>query len=122
MPLIKDGAQSVEELRQRAHDLGLVMDDLAVAKGDLLSDTLDDLSFTAKGLGRIFGSEMHAPMINISKVITDVLARISTWSSFRTPSDKALAILFRRGCLKERILTPLFISSPNSSLTKRVTS
>lgn len=79
MPLIKDGAQSVEELRQRAHDLGLVMDDLAVAKGDLLSDTLDDLSFTAKGLGRIFGSEMHAPLINIGRAITDVLANLSVW-------------------------------------------
>lgn len=81
MPLIKDGAQSVEELRQRAHDLGLVMDDLAVAKGDLLSDTLDDLSFTAKGLGRIFGSEMHAPMINIANAITEVISGISTWLS-----------------------------------------
>ena len=79
MPLIRDGAESVEELRQRAHELGLVMDDLAIAKGDLLSDTLDDLSFTAKGLGRIFGSEMHAPLINISKAITDVIARFSTW-------------------------------------------
>ncbi len=79
MPLIKDGVQSVEELRQRAHELGLVMDDLAVAKGDLLSDTLDDLSFTAKGLGRIFGSEMHAPMINISRAVTDVIAGISEW-------------------------------------------
>ena len=79
MPLIKDGAQSVEELRQRAHELGLVMDDLAIAKGKMLSDTLDDMAFTAKGLGRIFGSEMHAPMINISKAITDVIARFSTW-------------------------------------------
>lgn len=79
MPLIRDGAQSVEELRQRAHELGLVMDDLAIAKGDLLSDTLDDLSFTVKGLGRIFGSEMHAPMINIANAITDVISGISTW-------------------------------------------
>ena len=79
MPLIRDGAESVEELRQRAHELGLVMDDLAIAKGDLLSDTLDDLSFTAKGLGRIFGSEMHAPLINIGRAITDILARFSTW-------------------------------------------
>ncbi|WP_461367764.1 phage tail tape measure protein, partial [Candidatus Darwinibacter acetoxidans] len=79
MPLIRDGAESVEELRQRAHELGLVMDDLAIAKGDLLSDTLDDLSFTAKGLGRIFGSELHAPMINISRAITDVISRFSTW-------------------------------------------
>jgi hypothetical protein len=79
MPLIKDGVQSVEELRERAHELGLVMDDLAIAKGDLLADTLDDLSFTAKGLGRIFGSEMHAPMINIANAITDVISGISTW-------------------------------------------
>ena len=59
--------------------IGLVMDDLAIAKGDLLSDTLDDLSFTAKGLARIFGSEMHAPMINIANAITDVISGISTW-------------------------------------------
>ena len=79
MPLIRSGVESVEELRERAQELGLVMDDLAIAKGKLLSDTLDDMAFTAKGLGRIFGSEMHAPMINISRAITDLLAGLSEW-------------------------------------------
>lgn len=79
MPMIRDGASSVEELRDRAYDLGLVMDDVAVAKGALFNDTMDDMSFTAKGLGRIFGTEIQAPLINIARYITDVMAGFGEW-------------------------------------------
>ena len=42
-PILNSGAQSIEELRQRAHELGLVMSDEAVNASVEFSDTLDDL-------------------------------------------------------------------------------
>ena len=42
-PILNAGAQSVEELRQRAHELGLVLSDEAIDASVEFSDTLDDL-------------------------------------------------------------------------------
>jgi hypothetical protein len=49
MPMLNNGAEGIEELRARAHDLGLVMSDDAVAAGVTLGDTIDDVkqSFSA---------------------------------------------------------------------------
>lgn len=42
-PLLNQGADAAEELRQRAHDLGLVMDEDAIQAGVKLGDTMDDV-------------------------------------------------------------------------------
>ena len=42
-PILNSGAQSIEQLRQRAHELGLVLNDEAVNASVEFSDTLDDL-------------------------------------------------------------------------------
>lgn len=49
MPMLNNGAEGIEELRQRAHDLGLVISDEAVTAGVVLGDTIDDVkaSFSA---------------------------------------------------------------------------
>lgn len=49
MPLLNGSADSVEELRKQAHDLGIVLSDDAVDASALFTDTLDNLqrSFTA---------------------------------------------------------------------------
>lgn len=43
MPMLNNGAEGIEELRQRAHDLGLVISDEAVTAGVVLGDTIDDV-------------------------------------------------------------------------------
>ena len=42
-PLLNSGADSVDELRARAHELGIVLSDEAVDAGVLLTDTIDDV-------------------------------------------------------------------------------
>lgn len=42
-PLLNQGAGAVDDLRQRAHDLGLVIDQEAVTAGVVLGDTMDDV-------------------------------------------------------------------------------
>lgn len=42
-PILNSGAKSIEELRQRAHELGLVLSDEAIDASVEFNDTLDDL-------------------------------------------------------------------------------
>lgn len=50
MPLLNDTSASMDALRSKAHDLGLVMSDDAVDSGVLFQDTMDDLK---KSLGTV---------------------------------------------------------------------
>lgn len=43
MPMLNNGSAGMEELTQRAHDLGLVVSDEAVTAGVVLGDTMDDI-------------------------------------------------------------------------------
>jgi len=50
MPMLNQGSGAMQELTQRAHDLGLVMSDDAVNAGVVLGDTMDDVK---KSLGMV---------------------------------------------------------------------
>ena len=45
-PILNSGADGIEELRTRCHDLGLIMSDEAVNAGVKLGDTIDDVKST----------------------------------------------------------------------------
>ncbi len=57
-PLLNQTAESTEALRQRAHDLGMVMTDEAVDGSVVLGDTLDDLKGAAAGLMNGLGASL----------------------------------------------------------------
>ena len=77
-PLLNGGAQSMEELRQRAHELGLVMSDETVAAGDKLGDTLDDI----KGAFAAMGNQIGAAAIPAVQQFADfIIANLPTIQS-----------------------------------------
>lgn len=43
MPMLNNGAEGITQLKDRAHELGLVMSDESVSAGVLLGDTMDDV-------------------------------------------------------------------------------
>ncbi|MBQ0112233.1 MAG: hypothetical protein KBT03_03795 [Bacteroidales bacterium] len=58
IPLLNSGAGSMEELRQKAHDLGLVMSDDTIDAGVKLTDTMDQLKRSFEQVGLQVGSEL----------------------------------------------------------------
>ena len=58
MPMLNNGSASIDELTQRAHDLGLVMSDEAVSAGVLLGDTMDDVKKTFGAIATKVGVEV----------------------------------------------------------------
>lgn len=49
-PLLASGADSVDELRKRAHELGVVMDDETLKSAETAADSFDDLNASIKGI------------------------------------------------------------------------
>lgn len=56
MPMLNQGSTAMDELTQRAHDLGLVMSDEAVTAGVTLGDTIDDIKQSFAMIGTNLGS------------------------------------------------------------------
>lgn len=56
MPMLNQGSEAMDELTQRAHDLGLVMSDEAVSAGVTLGDTIDDIKQSFSMIGTTLGS------------------------------------------------------------------
>ena len=49
-PLLNSGADSVDELRKRAHELGVVMDDETLKSAEKAADSFDDFNASIKGI------------------------------------------------------------------------
>lgn len=60
-PLLNGGTEALEEMRQKSHDLGLILSDTAVDAGVAFTDTMDQLKRT---LGGLFTSAL-APLLPI---------------------------------------------------------
>jgi len=67
-PMLNSGAESVENLRKMAHDLGLVLSDEAVDAGVLFTDTMDQLK-------RSFG----AAFTTIGTMVMPMMQSFSEW-------------------------------------------
>ena len=57
-PLLNQGAEGAEELRKRAHELGLVLSDDAVDAGVVFGDTMDDLKSSMAAATAQIGVEL----------------------------------------------------------------
>lgn len=72
-PLLNQSAESVDALRQKANDLGMVMSDDTVDGAVKLQDTLDTMQRTFNGLGMYIGSQFLPIVQSISdKIIANM--------------------------------------------------
>lgn len=66
LPMLNSGAEGMQELTQRAHDLGLVMSDEAVNSGVVFGDTLDDVK-------QSFGMVVNTIGVQVMPIIQKLL-------------------------------------------------
>ena len=71
LPLLNSGAGSMEELRQKAHDLGLVISDDTIDAGVQLTDTIDTLKRTLSAAGVEFGSVIMPIVTDAAQFLID---------------------------------------------------
>ena len=74
-PLLNAGAGAVDDLRQRAHDLGIVLDDETIKAGVVLGDTMDDVKLSFGTVVTKIGAEV---MPIVQKFLDWVLKNMPT--------------------------------------------
>ncbi len=77
-PLLNSGAGSMEELRQKAHDLGLVLNDDVVNSGVNLTDTMDQLKRSFSAIGANLGGVLMPVVQNVAQFIIDNMPTIQS--------------------------------------------
>lgn len=72
--LLDSSAEDTEALRQRVHELGMVMTDEAVKDSEAFGDSLDDLKGTLNGLKNNIVAEFLPSLTTVMNGLTDVLS------------------------------------------------
>lgn len=77
MPLLNSASGSVDELRQRAHDLGLIMSDDDVDASVAFGDALSDLNLAWTAIQQKFGAQMLPTLTKGLISAANALGRVS---------------------------------------------
>lgn len=76
MPMLNGGAEGMEELTERAHELGLVISDEAVTAGVTLGDTLDDVKQSFGAIGTKIGASFMPAIQGVLDLILNNLPAV----------------------------------------------
>lgn len=76
MPMLNQGSEAMDELTQRAHDLGLVMSGDAVTAGVVLGDTIDDIKKSFAMIGTNLGSAVIPIIQKFADLLIDNMPMI----------------------------------------------
>lgn len=77
LPLLNQSETSIDELRQRAEELGIIMSDDAVNASVEYNDAMDDLNRTFNGIRNTFGAKLLPTFTSGVKKITAYAGKIS---------------------------------------------
>lgn len=75
-PLLNSTAKSTEELKNKAHELGMIMSDEAIDNGVQLTDTIDTLKRSFEGIFNEIGSNLIPIVQEITEYIIEYLPEI----------------------------------------------
>mgnify|MGYP003305216396 FL=1 len=73
-PLLNEGAQSVESLRKRAHELGLVMSDEMLTNAENMKDSADDFNDSITGMKNKIVGDFLPSMKGVTDGLTDIFS------------------------------------------------
>ncbi len=76
VPLLNEGRRGIEELTDRAHELGIVFDRETTEKSEEFIDALLDLRKSILGLSSSIGKVLMPDMIEYANKITDITIRL----------------------------------------------
>ena len=84
-PMLNQGAEAIEGLKGRAHDLGLVMSNDAIKNGVEFGDLMNDLKSSVSMLGTSLGAELFPIFNDLIKEAIDFLPDIREMFKDLTP-------------------------------------
>lgn len=77
LPMLAQGVGGLEDMRNKAHELGVVFDTEAAAKADAMGDAMDELKARMHGLAFQAGAALGPALVNIAAVLVNVVSAIA---------------------------------------------
>lgn len=74
IPMLSGGAQGLDDMAKQAHDLGLVMNEDAVAAATKMTDHMDDMKASVTAVGHEIGYRLSPVVISMSDRFRDLAA------------------------------------------------
>lgn len=90
MPLFNGAAGSLDEMRQQAHDLGLVLDDELIDNGVNLTDALDQMKRALGAIGTQLGGRLMPIVEKAADFVTGNLPKINKLIDQITPTVESV--------------------------------
>lgn len=119
MPMLNGAAGSIDEMRQKAHDLGLILSDDAVDAGVQFTDTMDQLKRSFSAAATNIGVELMPIIMSLATWITDNMPQIQAVAgAVFTFLSEAVSLLV--GWLKSAIEAIRQWASENQELVEKV--
>lgn len=78
MPLLNGASGSIDEMKQQAHDLGLVLEDDVIDSGVSLTDTLDQMKRAFGSIVTKLGAALMPILEQVAKYIIDAMPMIQS--------------------------------------------
>ena len=85
LPLLKAGEGGIEELMNRAKELGITMSTEAAAKAAEFTDRMTDLKGSLAGAGRTIGDTLIPAIIPLVEKVTEIVGKVAAWAKENAP-------------------------------------
>ena len=80
LPLLKEGGTGIEELMNKAKELGITMSTEAATKAAEFTDRMTDLKGSLAGAGRTIGDTLIPAVIPLIEKATEIVGKVSAWA------------------------------------------
>jgi len=80
LPLLKAGEGGIEELMNRAKELGITMSTEAATKAAEFTDRMTDLKGSLAGAGRTIGDTLIPAIIPLVEKVTEIVGKVVAWT------------------------------------------
>jgi len=74
MPILNDTSLSIDEMRQRAHDLGIVFNDELIDASVAFSNAQTDLQMAFRGVKATIGAELLPGLAQVTMAFADIVS------------------------------------------------
>lgn len=93
IPLMNQGADGIENLIQKAHDLGLVMGEEDYKAAEAATDALDNLKRSTAALKRTLSAEMVPILTEAANKIASISGKVIEWAQANPEAVRTMAAI-----------------------------
>ena len=93
LPMLAEGAEGLDAMRKRAHELGITFTEDSAKQADKFGDSLGDLKASFQGVMLQIGSALSGVLGPFVEKVTDIIAKIRAWMDEHPGLAKVITVV-----------------------------